>query len=182
MAPPATIHRIRVDLSDVERGVYEELDFRVARHPSESIRYLLTRTLAYCLSYQDGLTFSKAGLHTAEEPPLAVHDPTGRLLTWIDVGSPSAERLHKASKAAGRVIIYTHSPLLALRAEAGSIHKSSAIEVVTLDASLLDSLEPHVDRQMDLGLTRNEGQLYLTLGEHTFESTLQQDRLRGEPS
>ena len=46
MALTATMHHIEVALSDVDRGVYEALDLRVAQHPSESMRYLLTRTLA----------------------------------------------------------------------------------------------------------------------------------------
>ena len=46
MALGATVHRFQIDLSDVDRGVYEALDLRVARHPSESVPYLLTRTLA----------------------------------------------------------------------------------------------------------------------------------------
>src|SRR5215472_10630289 len=61
MALTATMYRFRVTLSDVDRAVYENLDFRVARHPSESGRYLVTRTLAYCLSFEEGIAFSKGG-------------------------------------------------------------------------------------------------------------------------
>jgi len=50
MALTATVHHVQVTLSDVDREVYEKLDLRLARHPSESVRYLLTRLLAYCLS------------------------------------------------------------------------------------------------------------------------------------
>ena len=48
MALPATVYRLRVALSNVDRAVYETLDLRVARYPS---RRLLTRALAYCLCY-----------------------------------------------------------------------------------------------------------------------------------
>ena len=84
-----------VTVSDVDRGVYETLDLRVARHPSESMRYLLTRTLAYCLSYEDGIAFSKGGLSSNDEPPIAVRDPTGVLLAWIDIGAWSIEGVIK---------------------------------------------------------------------------------------
>src|SRR5580692_306737 len=100
MALTATMHHVEVELSDVDRGVYESLDLRIARHPSESGRYLVTRLLAYCLSYEEGIAFSKGGLSSADEPPIAIRDATDTLLAWIDVGSPSAERLHKAAKAA----------------------------------------------------------------------------------
>src|SRR5215216_4645254 len=102
MALQATMHNVELAVSDVDRGVYEALDLRVAQHPSETMRYLVTRLFAYCLSYEDGIAFSKGGLSDTDEPPIAVRDPTGVFLAWIDVGAPSAERLHKASKAARR--------------------------------------------------------------------------------
>src|ERR1700723_3269892 len=142
MALGATIHRFRVTLSDVDRGVYESLDLRGARHPSESARYLVTRTLAYCLSYEEGIAFSKGGLSSAEEPPIAIFDPTGVLLAWIDVGSPSAERLHKASKAARRVALYAHVDPALLRREAATraIHRVDEIEVHRFALPFLDAV------------------------------------------
>src|SRR6478752_3381293 len=107
MALTATMYHFQITLSDVDRGVYEGLSLRVAQHPSETMRYLLTRTLAYCLSYEEGIAFSKGGLSATDEPPISVRDPTGLLLAWIDVGAPSAERLHKASKAARRVAVWS---------------------------------------------------------------------------
>ena len=104
MALTATVYRLGITLSDVDRSVYQRLDLRVARHPSESARYFWLRMLAYCLAYEDGIAFSKGGLSDSDEPPVSIHDPTGILLSWIDVGSPSAERLHRASKAARRAM------------------------------------------------------------------------------
>ena len=46
MALTATIHTFDISLSDVDRGCYETLALRVARHPSESEEYLVTRVLA----------------------------------------------------------------------------------------------------------------------------------------
>lgn len=161
MALTATIYRVQVALSDVDRGVYESLDLRLAQHPSESMRYLVTRLLAYCLSFEEGIAFSKGGISSVDEPPIAVRDPTGILLAWIDVGAPSAERLHKASKAARRVSVFTDRDLTALRKEAGSIHKAEAIEIVRFDPGLLDAIP--LDRNTKMELVRNEGQVYVTL-------------------
>src|SRR5262245_44730898 len=108
MALGSTIYHLTIELSDTDRSTYASLDLRLARHPSESSRYLLTRTLAYCLSYEEGICFSKGGLSSSEEPPVYVQDATGVLKAWIDVGAPSAKRLHKASKAAERVALFTH--------------------------------------------------------------------------
>jgi uncharacterized protein YaeQ len=179
MALTATIYHLQVALSDVDRGVYEALDLRLARHPSESMRYLLTRTLAYCLSYEDGITFSKEGIASTEEPPIAVRDPTGLLLAWIEIGAPSAERLHKASKAAKRVALFTPAPLAQLRREATTraIHKVEAIDVWRIDPGFLDAIEPKIDRNAKLELVRNEGHVYVTTSGGMIEGTLERASL-----
>jgi uncharacterized protein YaeQ len=161
MALTATIYRVHVALSDVDRGVYEALDLRLARHPSESMRYLVTRLLAYCLSFEEGIAFSKGGISATDEPPIAVRDLTGILIAWIDVGAPSAERLHKAAKAARRVAVFTHQDVPGLRG--ATIHKADAIEVHRFEPSFLDALEAKLDRNTKLELVRNEGQLYVTI-------------------
>jgi uncharacterized protein YaeQ len=179
MGLSATIHHFHVTLSDVDRAVYETLDFRMARHPSESARYLTTRTLAYCLSYEEGIGFSKGGLFSAEEPPIAVRDPTGVLLAWIDVGLPSAERLHKAAKAARRVALYTHVDAALLRREAStrSVHKVGEIEVWRFEPSFLDAVERTFGRTTKLEIARTDGQLYVTVGGDVIEGASERVRL-----
>lgn len=175
MALTATLYHLQVDLSDVDRGVYLPLDLRIARHPSESMRYMLTRLIAYCLSHTEGIAFSKEGIASTEEPPIFVRDPTGLLLEWIEIGNPSAERLHKATKAARKVALYSHVPLVQLRREANSkaIHKLDTIAVYRLEASFLDALEPRIERKAKLELVRNEGQLYFTAGGVVTEGALE---------
>src|SRR6266571_4484237 len=107
MALTATVYNFDIDLSDTDRNVYETLALRVAQHPSESDEYLVTRVLAYALELTDGIAFSR-GISDPEEPALAVRDLTGAIQTWIEIGAPDAARLHKASKAASRVVVYTH--------------------------------------------------------------------------
>ncbi len=179
MAPNATLFRFVLTVSDVDRSVYETLDVRIARHPSETMRYMLTRTLAYALSWEDGIAFSKGGISSTDEPPIAVRDPTGLLLAWIDIGAPSAERLHKASKAARRVALFTASDLVNLRreVEARPVHAAEAIEVFRLEPRFLDAIEPHVDKHTKMELVRNDGALYVTLGATTIEGTITRETL-----
>lgn len=182
MALTATIYHLQVALSDVERGIYEALDLRLARHPSETMRYLLTRTIAYCLSYEQGIAFSKGGLSASEEPPITVRDPTGLLLTWIDIGVPSAERLHKATKAAQRVSVFTSADLSLLRREAASrpIHRVADIAVWKLETSLLDAIEERTTRNTKLELVRNEGHLYVTIDAAVMDGALARCSLADE--
>src|SRR5687768_16174388 len=135
MALTATVHRLGITLSDVDRGVYGSLDLRMARHPSESARHFWLRTLAYCLSYEEGIAFSKGGLSDSDEPPVAIDDPTSMLLTWIDVGAPPADGLHRAAKAARSVALYTATEpgLLGREAASRKIHAIGEIAVHRLE-------------------------------------------------
>ena len=179
MALSSTVYHLEVELSDVDRSTYAALDLRLARHPSESPRYLLTRTLAYCLSYEEGIAFSKGGLSASDEPPLAVWDPTGVMKAWIDVGAPSAKRLHKATKSASRVALYSHValPLLVAEAASASVHRLGEIEVWPLDPAFLESLAGKLERKCALGVTRSDGVLYVTLGGQTYEAQVALARL-----
>ncbi len=179
MALTATIYHLEVALSDVDRGVYESLDLRLARHPSETMRYLLTRTLAYCLSYEEGISFSKEGISSTEEPPIFVRDPTGILLAWIEIGAPSADRLHKATKAARKVALFTYTPLALLQREAAqrAIHKVETIEAFRLEPSFLDALDPKIGKNTKLELVRSDGTLYVTVGGAVIEGTLERCNL-----
>ena len=173
MALSATVYHLQIELSDVDRGVYESLDLRVARHPSETMRYLLTRVIGYCLCYEPGITFSK-GLSSADEPAVWARDLQGSLLLWMEVGTPSAERLHKASKASPRVVVFTHGDVAALQkgARTKAIHKAESIEVYPLDGAFLDALDAATDRNARWSLSRNDGTLYVTSGEVSLETPI----------
>jgi len=174
MALNATIHTFEIALADADRGVYESLPLRVARHPSEAEDYLLTRVLAYCLETTEGIGFS-SGLSTPDEPTIYVRDATGAYRSWIDVGVPDAARVHRASKAAPRVAIYTHKPPEQLRkALAGErIHRAEALHLVAVDRNLIGEWTRRLQRRMKIALSVSGGQLYLTIGSETIEGTLE---------
>ena len=174
MALTATLHNFRLALSDSDRGVYETLDLRVARHPSETAPYLLTRVLAYCVFWEAEIAFSK-GLSTTEEPAVWVRELDGRVKLWLDVGHPSAERLHKASKLAERVIVCTYQePHSLQRSLAGErIHRGEEIELVAFPKPLLDALEAELEKRMSWEVVVTGGQLYITCNGRTHEGAIQ---------
>ena len=183
MALQATVYHVQIELSDVDRGVYESLDLRLARHPSESMPYFLTRTLAYALLHEEGIAFSKGGLSSADEAPLTVRDLQGNLKVWIEIGTPSADRLHKASKASPRVVVFTqHDPRLLLK-EAGTreIHKADHIEVYSLEPKFLEQLGALTDRNARWTLLRNDGVLFVTVGEASVSGAVTTHALGGPP-
>ena len=71
MALSSTILHFAVQLADVDRGVYESLELRVAQHPSETPAFMLTRLLAYCLEYREGIAFTE-GVSAGDEPALSL--------------------------------------------------------------------------------------------------------------
>src|SRR5262245_22698065 len=103
MANPSTLYRFKIDLTDVDQGVYESLDVRAPMHPSEAEVFLVTRMLAYALNYAQGLQFSKLGLSEPDDPCISIKDADGAVDLWIEIGNPSARKLHKAAKASRRV-------------------------------------------------------------------------------
>jgi uncharacterized protein YaeQ len=163
----ATIHNVTVALSDADRSVYETLELRMARHPSESMRFLVTRLFAFALSYEEGIAFSKGGVSSTDEPPVSVRDLTGVLTHWIDVGSPAAPRLHKATKASKRVSLFTSASVTYLERE--TIHRKEDIAVTSLDASFVDTLAERIDRRTEIEIVRTGGALYVTIGSNHFE-------------
>jgi uncharacterized protein YaeQ len=182
MALGATVYVFDIELADSDRRVYESFELRAARHPSEAADYLLTRVIAYCLEYTEGISFSN-GLSTPDEPTIAVRDLTGALRAWIDVGAPSAERLHRASKASPRVAVYTHKDVgqLAARLRGERIHRIEDLELYALDRDLLANLETRLSRRMAFSLTVMEKHLYLSIGEESLTGVLEQVRIAIPP-
>ena len=169
MALTATIYNLDIDLADSDRGVYETLALRMARHPSESAEYLVARVLAYSIEFTEGIEFSR-GICDPDDPAIAVRDLTGALRAWIDIGSPDAARLHKASKLAPRVAVYTHKDVAqVVRNLAGErIHRAEALELYAIDRHLIAALAARLERRMAFSVSINERELYISIGADTL--------------
>ena len=167
-----------VRLADADRAVNELLTIRAAQHPSETAEYLVTRLLAYCLEYTEGIAFSK-GLSDPDEPAIVVRDLTGVLQAWIEVGSPDADRLHRAAKAAPDVAVYCHRDLDALiaRLDGERIHRAAEIRLRAVDPELLAGLVARLDRRMSLDLTVSDHTLYVSLGDETLTGVVDERKL-----
>ena len=178
LAHGAIIHQFAVQLSHVDRGVYEMLDLRVARHPSENEEFLCARVLAFCLERREGLAFSK-GLAEPDQPALEVRDLTGVLQAWIEIGTPDAARLHRASKAAPRVVVYTHTDAERYWASlAGErIHRYESLELYGLERALVAAFVARLERRVTMDLSVTDGALYLTLGKELLTGAVTAHRL-----
>ncbi|MEV5041147.1 YaeQ family protein [Microbacterium sp. LMI1x-1-1.1] len=178
MAIGSTMHTFTVHLADVDRGVYDELSLRIARHPSETAANVLLRVLAYALEYEDGIAFSE-GISATAEPAVLIRDATGRMTAWIDVGAPDAARLHSASKVADRVAVYTHrEPNRLAQAWAGkTIHRAADIPVFSFDRDFVDDAASALERRSTLTVSVTERQLYLDVNGRSTSSAIAEQRV-----
>jgi uncharacterized protein YaeQ len=167
MALPSTLYRFQIELSDVDQGIYKSLDVRTAMHPSEAPPYLLTRLLAYVLNEREYLELVPEGLSDPESPAVRAVAPGGDILMWIEVGNPSARKLHKASKAARQVLVYTYKdpePLLKEIRE-NKVHKAGSLGIWSLDPRFLNALAAKLDRKNAWGVMVNDGSLTVSVGD-----------------
>lgn len=178
MALTATIYNFDVELADSDRNVYESLALRVAQHPSESNEYLIARVLAYLLEYQEGIEFSR-GVSEPDEPTISVRDLTGKITTWIEIGTPDSARLHKASKAADRVAVYCHKEgsqwLKGLAAAA--IPRAEAIELYAFDRGFIGDMASRLDRRVAFSMSVTDREIYLSIGSDNLTASIQRLRI-----
>jgi uncharacterized protein YaeQ len=172
------MHTFDVQLADTDRGVYEDFSLRVARHPSETDAYMLTRMLAYGLEYAEGIAFGE-GISSTEEPAVIVRDMTGAIMAWVEIGAPDAERLHYGSRLAERTVVYTHrDPAKVMAPWAGKkIHKSEAIRVYSFDQGFIDSAVPHLERRNTMTLTVTEQVVYLDLNGTSLTTSIHEHEI-----
>lgn len=173
MALPSTMRRFEIELADSDRGVYETLDLRVAQHPSEGDVYLVARMLARCLEHADGIDFNPGGVSDDELPALVLRDLTGQLVAWIEVSSPSPDRLHKAMKKVKRVAVYTWKNPDKLVADIveREVYKRDELELFALATEDLEAIAKTLDRVNKWAISVTGATIYLTVGEQSFETT-----------
>ena len=174
MALTATVLNFTVEIVDIDRNVYETLEFRLAQHPSENEERVAVRVLARALSHEENLEFGR-GLSHVEDPTLWSKGPQGQIKLWIDVGGPSSQRLHRASKQADRVCVYTDKNTTSLRKEwtGQRIHRSEDIQLVLFDSAFIATLAEGIGRQNKWIVTINEGYLNVGFGDDSLDCELE---------
>ena len=178
MALTSTMYNFQIELSDMDRGVYSSLKCGAAMHPSETVDFMVTRVLAYCLEYQDGISFSK-GLSDADEPAIWIKHPDGRIQTWIEVGRPAAERLHRASKQVDRLVVYTHKPptVFLKQLEKERIHNRELIPIYSFDSVFHNEMSRLLERRNQLAISVSDREIYLEMSGHQLRTPITENRL-----
>lgn len=107
MAENATIYKFSIDLTDLDRNVYQKVSVHVALHPSETMERMAMRILAYCLNYDPQLRFTK-GLSEDSEPDLWQRSYSDEIELWLELGLPDSKRIKKACTQSQQVKLYAY--------------------------------------------------------------------------
>jgi len=174
MALPSTVYKASIQLSDVDRGVYESLQATVAQHPSETEERLVARLLAYAIFHEPKLAFTK-GICATDEPDLWVKGPDGRVRFWGEVGLPEPDRIIKASRHSERVALLACGRALASwdQQHLFKLEGVANLTVISIDQALITKLASQLARSINWSITITEGTLYLTNAEETIEAAIQ---------
>jgi uncharacterized protein YaeQ len=173
------LYRFNIELSNIDRAVYETLDFRVSQHPSEIASYLLTRVLAYALSYEEGLEFSPQGLADPESAALLKQGLHNAIDLWIEIGNASSRKLHKASKTAKQVVIYTYKnpEVLIADIKANAVHKADELQIFAFEEQFIEALENVLQKNNRWSLVLQQNQISISVGDQTIQTEVKQHKV-----
>ena len=163
MAPNATIYRLELQASDMDRHYYAEHALTLAQHPSETPERLMARLIAFVLFADERLEFGR-GLSNEEDPALWQRDYGGEIEHWIDLGQPDESRIRKACGRARQVTVVNyggHAAELWWNRQAATLGKLKNLSVIELDPQAIEAALPLLERSMRLTSMIQDGELQL---------------------
>ena len=107
MAQKATIYKVELSVSDMDRNYYETHKLTVAKHPSETDERLMVRILAFALNAHEQLEMTR-GLSTDDEPDIWQKSLSDELELWVALGLPSEKIIRQSCGKADDVVIYAY--------------------------------------------------------------------------
>jgi len=173
VALSATPYKVNLDISNVDRNVYQSVKVTVARHPSETELRMVARILAYGIFYHPQLAFGR-GLSETDEAALWRLALTGDIDHWIDVGQPDAERIIKSSRRAPQlsVLVYGNARIWAEKILPKVSHLKNTHILALPEADHLH-LANSVNRSIHWGLMISDGILYVSDAKEQTEMKLE---------
>lgn len=181
MALKSTIHRVALQIADMDRNYYQDHTLTIARHPSETDERMMVRLLAFSLHADEHLQFTK-GLCADDEPDLWLKSLTNEIELWIDVGLPDENRIRKACGRARQVVLYCYggrSAQIWWEKNSPKLNRFKNLQVVNLPAESTTALATLSQRSMDVNCAIQDGQLCLGDGTNNLviapESFLQRE-------
>ena len=107
MALKSTIYKTKLNVTDMDRQVYQEFPLTIACHPSETEARMMLRILAFAIHADERLEFGR-GISTDSEPDLWQKSLSDGVELRIYLGTPDENRLRQPSVRAARVRLYVY--------------------------------------------------------------------------
>ncbi|TAL84330.1 MAG: YaeQ family protein [Rhodanobacter sp.] len=163
MALNATIYKVELQISDMDRHYYATHALTLARHPSETEERLMVRLLAFALYADDRLEFGK-GISDEDEPALWRKAYTDEIELWIELGQPDESRIRKACGRARQVVVINYggnSAEIWWDKVGASLRRNRNLTVLDISADTVTQLLALLQRGMRLQCLIQDGQLQM---------------------
>ncbi len=184
MALAATLYDFQITLSNVDRSIDQQLSFKVARHPSETMERVWLRVLAYCWLWEDRLTFGP-GLSDPDTADLETRDYTGMVTRWVRVGKADPTKIQRAvdQNGNGQVCVLFEAPerMEAFLAEAveAKVNRVAKAQLAAVDPELLSALAADESRRNKLNVTLVGDHFYVDRGGVSVDGPLTHGSMPG---
>ncbi len=173
MALKATIFKADISITDMDRNYYNDHNLTIARHPSENDERMMLRIVAFIVNAHERLQFTK-GLSDDDVPDLWQKSFSDEIELWIELGQPSELRIKKGCNQSQQMMIYSYADNSFdawWKKEHNKLQTRQNLSVYTLPESMSSVLANAVQRSMQIQVTIQDGQMWLTIeGADTTES------------
>ncbi|MBS9402530.1 YaeQ family protein [Halomonas sp. TRM85114] len=175
MALKATVHKVKLQIADMDRHYYAEHTMTLARHPSENDERMMVRLLAFAHHANESLHFGR-GVSAEDEPDIWQKDLTGAIELWVQLGQPDEKTLRKACGQARKVVVYSYSGHGAQVWWEQIGRKLKGLEnlvVVDIGAGSVTSLAALSAKNMTLSCTIQDSSTYMASLDDSVEVTME---------
>ena len=173
MAQKATIYKVELAVSDMDRHHYGTHNLTVAKHPSETDERLILRILAFALNVTERLKFSK-GLSTDDEPDIWKKSLSGELELWVSLGLPSEKIVRQSCAKASEVVIYSYGGRAAelwwdkLK---NALARFDNLRIINFSYKQSNEMESLLSRSMKLQVNIQDSDLMISAGDLVVNMT-----------
>ena len=164
MALKATIFKVKLSLSNLNIHHYDDYTLTIARHPSENNLRMMARVLAFALSAQEEVQFTK-GLSVDDEPTLWKINHDGSIDHWIELGHLDERRIRQACARAKVVSIYTYQGNQSLNwftSIENSVARFDHLNISHFSFPEDQSIEDFVERGMNISCSIEDNEMWLS--------------------
>lgn len=167
MAENATIYKVELSVSDMDRHYYETHKLTVAKHPSETNERLMLRIVAFALNASEHLEMAK-GLSADDEPDIWQKSLSGELNVWVALGLPSEKVMRQSCGKANKVIVYPYGGRTAEMwwdKIKNRITRFENLQVISFSEKDTGELAKMASRAMKLQINIQDGDVMVNIGD-----------------